>query len=257
MPFCLSLSVGWDRVTENRSFITAFAGEGLIMRGKFSWFSPLVALVLVGPILGADKPLTKDQIDKLIAKGEFSGKLAKSDNSTKNFTVQVEYYEADPAKVQALQQYSQTRLLQIRGIRNAQEKQRQLVLYQAELAKREAEAYKKATRDVALEADDGMKVRLSKEALPPKFDEKGKVVKYTTKELSKLKGPNKSLPGYTGEWENLNKGQTLKIYLAKKKKTSSSTKDKSSKKDKDEPGDKDEPLKVRMILVQKEAATKD
>jgi hypothetical protein len=173
------------------------------MYRTLSWLSPVVALVLAGPVLGApqEKPLTKEQTDKLIANGEFKGTLSKIDNKTKNFTVQVEYYDVDQNKLRSLQQYIQRRTIEINRIRNLQQKQLQTIAFKAEVDKRTAEVYKKATRDVALLADEGMKVRLDKSVLPPKRDDNGKVVKYTAKELSARKGTgaDKKLPGYTGE----------------------------------------------------------
>ena len=52
---------------------------------------------------------------------------------------------------------------------------------------------------------------------PVEYDEKGTTKKsYTKAELDELKGADKTLPGYTGEYDNLAKGQTVIVYLSRK-----------------------------------------
>ena len=72
-----------------------------------------------------------------------------------------------------------------------------------------------AQTDVVMQADDGVQVRMTDP--PVEYDEKGTIKKsYTKAELDEMKGADKTLPGYTGEYDNLAKGQTVIVYLSRK-----------------------------------------
>ncbi len=51
---------------------------------------------------------------------------------------------------------------------------------------------------------------------PPAFDEKGRLKRYTPKELQELKGPDRRLPGYTAEAADLRPGQVVEVQLVRK-----------------------------------------
>ena len=72
----------------------------------------------------------------------------------------------------------------------------------------------KITKDVEVQAVDDVVVRL----LNPRgqFDEKGKIKKYTAKELKELRGDSK-LPGYKGEFSDLAVDQIVSLTLVRKK----------------------------------------
>jgi hypothetical protein len=75
--------------------------------------------------------------------------------------------------------------------------------------------FQTVTKEVELQTTDDVKVRL---AYPPaQFDDKGKPKKYTAKELKELKGPDPRLPGYNGEFSDLQQEQTVTVTLVKKK----------------------------------------
>jgi len=67
---------------------------------------------------------------------------------------------------------------------------------------------------VDLAVADDLKVRTL--VLPPAYDDKGKVRKYTSKELAELKGPDKKLPGYTASEGDLKRDQVVTLHLVKK-----------------------------------------
>ncbi len=218
------------------------------------WVCPLVALALVAAGAAADakktdkdKPQTKE---KIASSGKFVGKVTKVEGSTKNFTVQVTFYQVDQNKVVANNQYDLKRKLEINGIvNNPREKLRQYQAHLVEMAKRNRDVYKKATKDIDLQGEDEVKVRTL--VLPVEYDDKGKPKKRTKKELAALKGPNKKLPGYTAEWDNLHQGQTVEVHLAKQKGQPAKTK---KAKDKDKDKDKDDELfidrpKVVMVVI--------
>jgi hypothetical protein len=50
--------------------------------------------------------------------------------------------------------------------------------------------------------------------LPSRFDDKGRVMKFTAKEIKELKGPG-NLPGYTADFDDLQAGQVVQMSLGK------------------------------------------
>jgi hypothetical protein len=222
------------------------------MKYPMRWICPLLALLVVGPVFAAEKkdknaPQTKDTVKN---SGKFSGELILVENTTKNFTVKVTYYTVDPNELQKLINYDTQRKLEMSRIVNRLELVKQLNAHAVEIEKRKQGIYKKQTADIELEADDETKVRTM--VLPVEYDDKGKPKKFTPKELRELKGPNKKLPGYTADWDNLGKGQLVEVYIPKPKKpkTKPKTKDKD-KEDEDKELFKDKP-KAIMIVILKE-----
>ncbi len=65
-----------------------------------------------------------------------------------------------------------------------------------------------------LPVGDDLKVRTL--VLPQNFDDKGKVTRYTPKQLDEKKGPDKKAPGYTAEVTDLKANQPVTVYLFKK-----------------------------------------
>src|SRR5262249_47763853 len=149
--------------------------------------------------------------------------------------------------------------------------QAQMNLQNAAL-RRDAQGYAAAQRSIAQEsmklykleekkvevqvtAIDDVKVR---QANPPvQFDEKGKVKRYTAKELSELKGPETKLPGYPAEFSDLRQNQYVEVYLVKKKDAGRRP---AAKKDKDKDADTDllahvQP-EVSMIVILVEVPSK-
>jgi hypothetical protein len=53
--------------------------------------------------------------------------------------------------------------------------------------------------------------------LPVQFDAKGRPRAYTRKEKEELRGPDKTLPGYASDIDTLKVGQTVRVYLTKKR----------------------------------------
>ncbi|MCS6851120.1 MAG: hypothetical protein NZ700_08140 [Gemmataceae bacterium] len=64
---------------------------------------------------------------------------------------------------------------------------------------------------VELQATDDAKIRLA--TPPPAFDDKGNIKVYTKAELDKLKGPDKRLPGYPGDFDNVRPGAVVSVYV--------------------------------------------
>jgi hypothetical protein len=86
---------------------------------------------------------------------------------------------------------------------------------QRDIAKHQSELMKIEWHDEEIETIDEVKVRVANP--PPKFDEKGNIVKYTQKELDELKGPDKKAPGFPGEFSDLRANQVVVVTMVLKK----------------------------------------
>jgi hypothetical protein len=70
-------------------------------------------------------------------------------------------------------------------------------------------------KEIELTTTDDVKVRLANP--PPKYDEKGRLVRPSGKELQELRGPDPKLPGYNGEFSDLAQEQVVTVTLVRKK----------------------------------------
>jgi hypothetical protein len=70
-------------------------------------------------------------------------------------------------------------------------------------------------KDIELSTTEDVKVRLANP--PPRYDEKGRLVRPSGKELKELRGPDPSLPGYSGEFSDLAQEQVVTVTLVRKK----------------------------------------
>ncbi len=75
----------------------------------------------------------------------------------------------------------------------------------------------KYKKQVEWQSTDDVKVRFDERALSPKFDDKGRVKRYTRKDLNELKGEDKKTPGYPAEFSDLKQGQIIQVTLVRKK----------------------------------------
>jgi hypothetical protein len=76
-------------------------------------------------------------------------------------------------------------------------------------------------QDVELQTDDDLLVR--RMYAPDQLDEQGKVRRATAAELSELKGPDRSLPGYKADIYDIKDGKVVQVRLLKKKDDSKSS----------------------------------
>jgi hypothetical protein len=128
------------------------------------------------------------------------------------------------------------------------------------------------TQDVDFQAAEDVKVR--KLNLPPKYDDKGNLSKYTAEELKEFKGKDKNLTGYESSLPELAVGQVVTVTLAAhkpastdsssspkpedKEKEKEANKDLDKDKDKDKAADKDKlmdgekKLQARTIVIVKD-----
>jgi len=93
----------------------------------------------------------------------------------------------------------------------------QMIQYQQQMMQAEAQIYQLATttKDVEWQATDEVKVRMMNP--PAQFDDKGRIKKYTRKELKELKGEDTKSPGYPGEFSDIKQDQIVQVTIVKKK----------------------------------------
>jgi hypothetical protein len=173
----------------------------------------LLMLGLVLPLLAADakKDLDKNvNTEKTIKAGQLIGKVVAVYESKKALRLQVQVpvlnQNAIVAYAQAEQQYRQAALT---GNRNG------MVSALQNMARQEANLYTYQAKEVELQTTDDLKVRLLHP--PAAFDDKGRIKKYTAKELKELKGSDPKLPGYSGEFSDLQTDQVIQVTLVRKK----------------------------------------
>jgi hypothetical protein len=226
------------------------------MRHSLAWLGLMALMLIMVPVVAADddtdakaKPDAKDQkqYDKLIKSGKsFVGKLVKVDADQHYLTVQVTYPTAkqDPQVAQNLARL-QLQMVDAQRNRNPVERLKQMSHIQGEIERNSRNLVKEATLKIELDAPEEMKVRTM--VLPVELDEKGKPRKLTEKEKRDLKGPDPTLPGYTGDFDSLKSDQIVEIYLAKQP-----PKSKAKDKDADNNTESSRP-KIAMIVIRAEA----
>jgi hypothetical protein len=225
------------------------------MRRLLPWLGSVLLGLVVLPVLAADddadaktKPDTKDkkQVDKLINSGKaVVGKLVKVDADQRRLTVEVTYKTAkqDPQVVQNLA-HLQLRLAEAQRNRNPVDRLVQMRQIQIDIEKNTRNLYKNASEKIEFDAPEEMKVRTM--LLPVELDDKGKPRKLTEKEKRELKGPDPTLPGYTGDFDSLKADQTVEVYLAKQP-------PKSKAKDKDTDHPEGTRPRIAMLVILAEA----
>jgi hypothetical protein len=193
-----------------------------------------------------EKANSDSEASKISAK-QLTGKLTKISSKTSSFTLRVEYLDLKPnagyrgnsaagRELQHLakQQNELARLqAQIMTTRNPAKRAAKLQQVAVKLQRQELRAnaqhlpYQVVTRhqDIPLIATEDVKVRVAKP--PVEFDDNGNPKKYTPEQLRKLKGPEK-LWGYPGDWSNLQKGQEVRVFFARHKKTKTEEDDKAN-----------------------------
>jgi hypothetical protein len=173
-----------------------------------------------------------------------------SATSQKEFTVQIKYQELNQQAYLSYQQQLAAKQQQVAVARTPQARQQaiaQLIQYSQQPPQNLITI---KTKDIELRATDEIKVRSLQP--PIDYDDKGNVKKYTKKELAELKGADKTLPGYTADFEAIQAKQVVKVYLAKDSKAGAKKvmkKKKAKKKKKDEDVDDDDSLEDESKLV--------
>jgi hypothetical protein len=191
------------------------------MRNVPRYAAFLALIILALPVVAADeKPAGKGKTPnwkkdmeghqnsaKTVAAGVVTGKIVAIVEGKKSIRLQVQIPTLNPGAMQSMMQaqYNLARANSPQALFNAQ---RQMMQAQAQM-------YRYQAKDYELQAIDDVKVRLAQP--PAQFDDKGRVKKYTAKELKELKGDDPKLPGYQGEFGDLKQDQVVQVTLVKKK----------------------------------------
>jgi hypothetical protein len=245
------------------------------MRRLFVCFGLLAVLPVLWPSEAAGQkqkkntPKLEDTTDEDYAYvrklKDISGTLTAFDPEAKTLTLRVEYqtYEPIPLKPnsRAGQQYNtllrtQQRLMndynQILRSRNMAQQQQRMQRWMLDYQRFQQQAaqlgvqaqYKTVAHQKELDFDVAAEVKVARSKPPMEYDDKGNIKEYTKEELKKMRDPD--MPGYTAKVDDLQAGQTVKLYLGKpkaKKSSSSSKKDDDAKKDDDPKAKEDEAAK--------------
>ena len=177
---------------------------------------------LVLPLFAADekKPDEKKDVDKkapeMVAAGAVAGKILHVDESKRSIKLQISVPEINPDAARGLAQ-AQATLQQASLDRNPQSRQQKINQAQQQMAQHQRNLYREKKHDVDVNSTEDVKVRMANP--PPKFDEKGKIVKHTAEELKELKGDDPKAIGYKAEFGDLRANQIVQVQLVKKKGT--------------------------------------
>jgi hypothetical protein len=182
----------------------------------------IAALSLFGivalPVFAADEKKTdeKKDVDKkapeLVAAGTITGKVLHVDESKK--TIKLRVPEINQGEAQAIVNL-QNEIARIQLTeRNPVNARNAILSRQNEIAKHQARLYS-SHKDIDFQGTDDLTVRRAE--LPPKFDEKGKIVPYTAEEKKALKGDDPKAKDYKAEFSDLRPDQQVTLVLMKKK----------------------------------------
>jgi hypothetical protein len=171
-----------------------------------------------------DKPAAEKPPDKFVPLGSLVGVVQSTGGSAGGLTLRVtfRYLEPNPqAQQNYLRQAQQlmARQQQILMNRNPAQRQQQMVQLvrdaeRLQLSQKDLFRVKSVDKNIEVEVAEETKVR---SAQPPQaFDDKGRIKRYTAKELRELKG-NDKLPGFPAELADVQVGQTVLVKVARPK----------------------------------------
>jgi len=191
------------------------------------------------------KPDAKKDVDKeekkkgpgTVDAGSLTGKIININETKKELKLRIEYAEINQGELQAIQR-DQLEIQRVLATeRNPNTRANRVNQLTNSILNHQKNLYKKSHKDVDFTTVEDFKVRMMNP--PPKFDEKGRIVKHTQKELDELKGEDKKLPGYNAEFSDLRQNQIVKVNLVRKKGTPKVNPPAPDKKDVDKPNPAD------------------
>jgi hypothetical protein len=185
----------------------------------------LTALVVTGlmvlPIFAADekKDVDKKDVDKkapeLVKAGVLTGKVLSVDETKRTIRMRLELPELNQNTVQAIARDQAELQRVLLTERNPQTRAQRVAQLQVQIAQHQRNLYSVKHHDLDVNSSEEVKVRLKNP--PVKFDDKGKIVRYTEKELKELKGDDPKLTGYNGEFADIRPNGYIEVHLMKKK----------------------------------------
>lgn len=207
------------------------------MRHLLCGITTLFLVIFAWPGYGAD---AKDKKDALEAKkalekkesqwvriGQLTGTLVGVNESTKGIRIRVDVPTLNPAAVLGLAQAQEgVALAQVALVQATAQPPRQRYLAvlnaqwqmaqaQENVARQQNQLYTRVSQEVELPTTDDLVVRLNEPL--PKFNDQGKQVRLTAKDLKEAKGSNPKLPGYQADFSNLRPNQIIQVTLTRHK----------------------------------------
>jgi hypothetical protein len=183
------------------------------MRRTFLLTGLLLALAFILPTRAADDKKTDDKKtdkpgDKLVNKTDLNGKLVHVEGAGKGFRVQVQVPKLDQNVVNTINN------LKGQLARTNPRDFNQIANLERQITQNQAKMYTSQGKDVDIDPGEDMKV-VSKNP-PVAFDDKGKIKKYTAKELAELR----DAPGshyFKADFDSLKNGQLVTVTVGWKK----------------------------------------
>jgi hypothetical protein len=208
------------------------------MRRTFLLAGLFLALALVLPTRGADDKKTDPKAgDHLVNKTDLSGKLVHVEGAGKGIRVQIQVPKPDQGVMQNIANW-QAELRTTTNPRRAAE-------LRNAIAQNQAKMYKPTPVDVDIDPGDDVKV-VAKNP-PVAFDDKGKVKKYTAKELAELRDdPKSSASPFKADFDSLKNGQYVTVTVGWKK---DSVKPKPGKEKDPEWLAENKPIAIKILIV--------
>ena len=190
-----------------------------MIRGILSTSLPVLLIVLAATAAQDKKPDADQPADpppppkpKIVKLDEVIGRLTKVDKKKNTLTIQVTYSVPDP-KAQSQIQHLNSELASASRIPNPSARARRISDLQSQINSQSSRV-KQEHKDVTLTLGEDLNVRLK--SPPVEYDENNKRKKHTPEELKELKGPGNEW-GYIGDLSQLQSGQSIKVYLGRKK----------------------------------------
>jgi hypothetical protein len=209
--------------------------EPWIMRRTFLLAGLLLALALVLPTRADDKKPDPKPGDKLVNKTDLSGKLKHVEGPGKGIRVEIQVPKLDMGVAQNITTW-QRELATTRDPRRAAELRKAIAENQPKL-------YKPQPVDVDIEPGEDVKVAAANP--PVAFDDKGKIKKYTAKELAELKEDPKS-KFFKADFDSLKPGQLVTVSVGWKK---DAVKPKPGKEKDPDWLAENKPIAIKIIIV--------
>ena len=190
-----------------------------MIRGILSTSLPVLLIVLAATAaqdkkpdadLPADPPLPPKP--KIVKLDEVIGRLTKVDKKKNTLTIQVTYSVPDP-KAQSQIQHLNSELASASRIPNPSARARRISDLQSQINSQSSRV-KQEHKDVTLTLGEDLNVRLKSPQV--EYDENNKRKKHAPEELKELKGPGNEW-GYIGDLSQLQSGQSIKVYVGRKK----------------------------------------
>ncbi len=144
--------------------------------------------------------------------GQVVGQISWMAEGSKSLKLRIDVPKLNPSAVQSIAQAE----LQIQraAFQQPQQRLQTIANAQRQIAQQKANLYTKTTQEIELALTEDCIVRLKDP--PPKFDEKGKLVRPTKKDLDEWKGDPK-LPGYKAEMSDVRSNQYVQVTLVRNK----------------------------------------